>query len=440
MGFSSYASSRDSSCSDLPNLLQQQQDLLGDHEPINHHHNNNDACGEKRHNYCESCDRDQAHFGETKPPGQKPGAVGPSGVETHQNHGPSNGGFVRADAGGNKPSLSLPLRLQSVAPSAGAEAGTVTSSQDKITPASHTTWYSNLGNGAAAPLRTRNSTTSVTRGSSTSSYLSPDLDIEFMDLDFEPGLSNSDSHQDFPLSSAHNITHAYDSPVTWPCPDANNRPLRHDSDDDDGIENDDNGENCFCDSLSDKFSQSCHFRSGASRAPGGGTGTVPSHLVSSCCKFYSGKEVNCSIPPRPGENTGEQRPALQSAGPRRQQGGKTGLCDCVGHGCSVCDGKCDCHEDEDALEGAVGYSVGADARGRHRSGNGVMAPCVPNNLDSCAHARCYGDDAWNVLPDDDAAPHVDTSPPQQNVVRYNVQHQTSTSRYDQDENRYVHVA
>ena len=370
LGFSSYASSRGSSCNDLPNLVQALD--RGEH----HNHNNNVTkdngdCDKAQQHKCRSCERNQKVLGhgaynltlssqydgnsEDRGSNIKPQSLAPCSSVRH-----SNGAF------------SLPTDCRNVPQGALDDHET------------HTMWR-NISQ--PPPLQRYSSTTNR---SSTSSFLSPDLDIEFMDLDFEPGLVNSDSQQEFSQSESTTVALPFNNHLG----SSSNHGAERDRFNDNG----ENIDNCFCygcDKISDKFSNhSSHFKScsGANANP-----------LISCCRHRDHHHRNGGIGNTDSERGNfvkENVPKCKNCDEQRVQTDSFELRNNISGDSNG----------SDLLEGAVGFP-GATSSQWHS---------VPNNLDMVGSSR-----DWNVLPESAEAP-----------AHFNVSRQTSTSNFNQDENNF----
>ena len=374
LGFSSYTSSRGSSCNDLPNLVQA--------SAREHHiHNNNvtkdndvsDKVRQLQHK-CESCERNQQ--------ASASGAFNltPSGQhEDCCNHGTNIKSQSQAPFGGFRHSNG-PFSLQ-----------TDNRSAPQSTLYEHDT-HAMWRNISQPPPLQRNPST--TNRSSTSSFYSPDKDIEFMDLDFEPGLVNSDSKQEFQQSESGAI-------ATWPALENNHFGSSSDHGAERGkfSDNDENTDNCFCygcDKISDKFSNhSSHFKS-CSSAKG--------NPLISCCRHRGHHHVN----------GGRDNANSESSNSVKQNVPKCKNCDEQRVHRDTFELRNNINDGNNALElseGAIGFS----------STNNSQSHSVPNNLDMVGSNR-----EWNVLPESAS----------ETPAHYNVSRQTSTSNFNQDENNF----
>ena len=225
--FNSYTSSQESSCENLPNLV---------HASCQEHHNNNKSeCYPHLLHNCESCDKNltgaiaNISEGNSYEPCRSKACISPGNSSNSRPVGYNMSAAIPQDAASSQDQQQQP-------------------SWSRNNPAPHHANHS-----------------------SSSSYLSPDMDIEFMDFDIDPGLVNSDSQQDS-LST---------DPGCWNNegpPRSQERTSSHES----------KIENCFCcgccDKLSDKFSNhSSHFKPQ--------TGSKSSPMIS-CCRNHRKERLN----------------------------------------------------------------------------------------------------------------------------------------------------
>ena len=373
MGFSSYASSRGSSCNDLPNLVQA-SDLAEYHNHNNNVTKDNQVAEETHHQHykCESCERNQ-HVNAT-------GAFNFDSSQSNdcykysKNYGTQIKHKLQAPSTGNNPTGAFSFQS-----SGRSEVHTAREMQETL----HSMWHN-----ISQPVPQQRHA-STTNRSITSSFYSPDMDIEFMDLDFEPSLVNSDSQQEFQTSETAN-----DVAVPGNQPGSS---LQHGADNDRFSDNDDNiDDNCFCygcDKISDKFSNhSSHFKSSS--------GTKANPLIS-CCRHSNfhlngqssdGDETSNSLIRSNPEckNCDEQIINRERTEPRNIISDES--------------------TNAEGVEGAVGFT----------SSTSGQSHSVPNNLDMVGSSQ-----DWNVLPSGSS-----------DAAHYNVLRQTSTSNFDQDENKF----
>ena len=376
MGFSSYASSQGSSCNDLPNLVQASN--FGEH----HNHNNNvtkdnQITEETHHQHykCESCERNQ-HLN----------ATGTFNFNSSQSNDCYK--YSKSHGTGIKPKLQTPPTgsnpIGAFQSNGKSEAHTVLEMQETL----HSMWHN-----ISQPVPQQRHA-STTNRSSTSSFYSPDMDIEFMDLDFEPSLVNSDLQQEFQPSETTVWSHANDVSTPGNQPGSS---LQNGADNDRFSDNDDNiDDNCFCygcDKISDKFSNhSSHFKSSS------GAKTNP---LISCCRhgnFHTYRQSNDGD--QISSSLIRNNPECKNCDEHIINREKTEPRNIVS----------DERDNAEVAEGAVGFTN--TTSGQSHS--------VPNNLDMVGSSQ-----DWNVLPSGSS-----------DAAHYNVLRQTSTSNFDQDENKF----